>query len=419
MLKYDIVGFAAAAISPLAMTVGFILWGNSWKGNSYSLNVFKCSLAGVLFLIAALIFPSLHVSTSYGNSMIVLSSFIGIVVGDNTWLLALQIIGAKRVIVIDALKPFCAAFAAYFILGEPLSLAVCAGVLITSVGVVLVSTEKTADSNAPEELPASLREATSENTTTAANIPHEAAVSPIQQYWGFFLAAINVILDAFGSILTKQFGTALNTWEINLIRFGFAAVFMLLFSAVFYARDAVKAKGRSAQAYAAGLEMSESRHALTSEEREQFEDSPDSNNRGAIDEEQLDGCTNTTDRAVAINESSTSSHCRNKAATEPEERNGDSLKTNSVKWYEFPLNGDMSLRQWASVAVGVLFVTFLCPALANFALFRLPLSLSLTLNSLGPLYSIPLVYLMSGEKSGIQTVFGALLAVGGIALICW
>ncbi len=56
--------------------------------------------------------------------------------------------------------------------------------------------------------------------------------------------------------------------------------------------------------------------------------------------------------------------------------------------------------------------------MSNYALFLLPLSLSLTLNSLGPVYSIPLVYVMLGERSGLQAMIGAVLAVGGIALLC-
>jgi hypothetical protein len=93
--------------------------------------------------------------------------------------------------------------------------------------------------------------------------------------------------------------------------------------------------------------------------------------------------------------------------------------TASKVWYLFPTAREMSREQWISVAVGVMFVTFLCPALSNYALFQLPLSVSLTLNSLGPVYSIPLVYLMLHEKSGWQSMVGAVLAVAGIAIMCF
>jgi hypothetical protein len=100
-------------------------------------------------------------------------------------------------------------------------------------------------------------------------------------------------------------------------------------------------------------------------------------------------------------------------------RYGSNDVTASKVWYLFPTAREMSREQWISVAVGVMFVTFLCPALSNYALFQLPLSVSLTLNSLGPVYSIPLVYLMLHEKSGWQSMVGAVLAVAGIAIMCF
>ena len=43
---------------------------------------------------------------------------LGIVVGDNTWLRALQLLGARRVILVDALKPWLAAILGHFLLDE-------------------------------------------------------------------------------------------------------------------------------------------------------------------------------------------------------------------------------------------------------------------------------------------------------------
>ena len=48
------------------------------------------------------------------------SSLLGIVIADTLWrLAALQILGARRMIAIDALKPFVAAFMGYFLLVMP------------------------------------------------------------------------------------------------------------------------------------------------------------------------------------------------------------------------------------------------------------------------------------------------------------
>jgi hypothetical protein len=98
--------------------------------------------------------------------------------------------------------------------------------------------------------------------------------------------------------------------------------------------------------------------------------------------------------------------------------NPPALVQSESKWYEFPHHSQMSPYQWTSVSVGVLFVTFLCPAMSNYALFELPISLCLTLTSLGPVYSLPLVFILLGEKSGPQGIIGSILAVAGIAIMC-
>ena len=73
---------------------------------------------------------------------------------------------------------------------------------------------------------------------------------------------------------------------------------------------------------------------------------------------------------------------------------------------------------WARVVCGILFLTFLCPAISNFALLRLALGLSLTLGSLGPIYALPLVWLMKGERVTVRAVLGSALAVAGVAILC-
>ena len=50
-----------------------------------------------------------------------LAAFIGIVVGDNLWLYSLRVLGARRVILIDILKPRIALGMAKAALGEGVS----------------------------------------------------------------------------------------------------------------------------------------------------------------------------------------------------------------------------------------------------------------------------------------------------------
>ena len=54
--------------------------------------------------------------------MLLLSAVIGIIIGDNTWLRALALIGTKRVVFVDALKPFLAAVLSRIFLDESLTI---------------------------------------------------------------------------------------------------------------------------------------------------------------------------------------------------------------------------------------------------------------------------------------------------------
>ena len=48
-----IFGALAAAAAPLFMSIGFTLWDIFWKAHAFSLNVYKCTLAAVVFLCVA------------------------------------------------------------------------------------------------------------------------------------------------------------------------------------------------------------------------------------------------------------------------------------------------------------------------------------------------------------------------------
>lgn len=399
MLVASTLGFIAATLAPLTMTIGFIIWGKSWQSTPFALNLFKCTLAGTLFMVISFCIPSKGFSSLHEQTMVIISSIIGIVVGDNTWLLALKIIGAKRVIVIDALKPFCAAFASYFILHEPLTVSICVGLAVSSIGVVMVATEKEISESISDE---------SFGTENTTNESSEIANTTL--LYGYVLAAINVILDAFGSVLTKQFGHSMNTWEINYLRFGFAAVFMALVSLSMLSFDAYRRSG--VQDFKI---MSESMHSLnvansTSNSAQVFAENSlhhDLSSRGKVNGNETTGDIEMFD-----------------LSSEKIAEQGNELKMSKEesglgeKWYAFPVADKMSGYEWVSVGAGVFFVTFLCPAMSNYALFKLPISLSLTLNSLGPIFSIPLVYIMLGEKSGKQAIIGSILAVGGIVIMC-
>ena len=107
----------AGCIAPGLMALGLFVWADCWQHSALGLNAFKCSLGCCLF--------GAVVAAAYRRSMadevvawLGLSSFLGIVVADTLWLMSLQILGARRMIAIDASKPFVAAAFGFVFLGD-------------------------------------------------------------------------------------------------------------------------------------------------------------------------------------------------------------------------------------------------------------------------------------------------------------
>jgi len=143
-----LLGSLAALTSPLLMTIGFVIWDKQWTGSAFALNMFKGSLASIGFLLLSLVTRSSPLSSAVITSSVagylIISSIIGILIGDAAWLEALRLLGARRVILVDSLKPFLSAFLGWAILGEELHWAAGIGIVATMVGVTVVSLEKNA-----------------------------------------------------------------------------------------------------------------------------------------------------------------------------------------------------------------------------------------------------------------------------------
>jgi len=152
---------------------------------------------------------------------------------------------------------------------------------------------------------------------------------------GYVLAVASVVLDTYGSLLTKMHGWNFTSWGISLIRFGCSGLLMAIVSvclSLYYYR---------------------------------------SNNGGNEEEIKKD------------------------------------------PWYQLP---SKTIRVWAQVCLGVVFVTFLCPALSNYALFQIPLAYALTLASITPLYALFLEWAFWGQskRPTLRALLGSSMAVGGV-----
>ena len=196
----------AAGMAPMLMTLGFIVWGEEWKGSPFSLNMFKCSMAGTMFVVISVAQNSRGLCLIFRPSTVgplILSSLMGIVIGDSAWLAALQVLGPRKVILVDSFKPLLSVMCGAALLDESLTAQRVVGAVLTCVGIAVVCLERE-----PEE----------------QQQQQQQQLQGLSQFTGFMLAFANVAFDVFGSVLTRQVGKNLTTFEINAIRFGFAAL---------------------------------------------------------------------------------------------------------------------------------------------------------------------------------------------------
>ena len=408
-------GLVAAAVSPLLGAVGLFLWGKVWTGDAYALNLVKCSVGSLGFVLVGALARGdgwLAALTPDALRWLVASALVGIVVGDNLWLRALRVLGARRVILVDVLKPFVAAALARVELGEGVSPGIVVGMAVTMGGVLAVALEReNADGRrgrekgeggdggeAPgaggegmndgeggrdgeddgeevnggegasvtncagekeEGLPNSVtiehlgrsdgRSAASASVLRVGPSPISDASPRGALAGGYAAAAANVALDAWGTVLTKRHGGDLDTWEINFVRFGSAAATLAL-----------------GAAFARALDRSSDRR-----------DDP--------------------------------------GGSRPGSSSGGGSAPFSFAAARFP-SPALTRREWAQIVAGVAFTTFAAPAAGNWALFRVSsLAVFSTLTCLGPMWALPLGWAVEGQRVTARAVAGSAAAVAGVA----
>jgi drug/metabolite transporter (DMT)-like permease len=77
----------------------------------------------------------------------------------------------------------------------------------------------------------------------------------------------------------------------------------------------------------------------------------------------------------------------------------------------------MQRGAWARIWVGTLLATFICPALSQFALFEMDISVYSTLMALTPVHAIICARLVNGEHATAKAVAGSILAFTGVAVM--
>ena len=209
---------------------------------------------------------------------------------------------------------------------------------------------------------------------------------------GYMLAVLNVVLDCLGSVLTKMYGEDFNTWEINFIRFGSASIVMgILASGGKVIHDGSWGSITTPLSHTRSEEDMPSHHTASL--------SLSSSSGGKEEEEEEDGCKVNLTKGDDVGD----------------DRDDDDQPNDSF-WFNMPF-ATMSRHAWLQVTMGVMFVTFLCPVLSIYALFTMDVALCLTLTSLGPVFSLPLVYLMKHETITLRGLGGTVVACVGVVML--
>ena len=418
-------GVAAALGAPFVMSLGLLLWEKHWIGSAVLLNATKCTIATVFFVSLVpmrvhvwkdgLGLTASHEAPVARLDMLLLSSFLGITIGDIVWLVALQRLGARKLILVDSIKPGVGACLAWALLGEEMNALAGVAILVTMAGVLVVALEPP-QSRAPDDSTHSTFERprggsshsicpvcganlvrtddafcqecgqcrsqecgqcrssshgfASDSAASAADPlkqPSDGAkhLLPRQDAKGYAFAGVNVVVDVLGAILTKLYGLPLGSLEINLVRFGSAAI-MLDISLATIALVIMFCTRRPAV-----IRMEEPSIMSLTEETASLRLS----------------------RAVS--------------GTAP--RSWRSLPS----WLQVPR---MPPSDWALVAFGAILCTFITPVLSTTALFKIDVAWCMTLTSTGPVLSLPLAVVIKQERISVRAVLGAVLACVGVGL---
>ena len=386
-----VLGVVAALSAPLLMTFGFYIWDGLWNGSALGLNIYKGSLATAVFLITI---GCINLSTGqyylqHGGSVvdlgwILLSGLIGITIGDTCWLQAMSMLGARRVIVVDVTKPFLAALVGFIGLGEPVTPLLFVGLFLTMSGVGLVSfemspppqkekeiekeTEKEIEKEIEkgkekEEMSLSGSETGKKGATTGDKV-HKAIELVVGKEDASSLSTTSLSLSSASSTLSKsscfpsQYALGYLFACFNVLFDVFGSFLTRRFGTKLTTFD-INAVRFGSASFTLMLVGGAARGCCVS--------------RNSVLGQELYGKPN---------------------------------------WWH-----SMTKKTWALVSCGVLFVTVLCPALSNWALFQLPLSVCLCLTSVSPLYAIPMAYFVKKEQITWRAVVGSILAIVGVVVL--
>lgn len=137
------IGELAALTAAFLWSAGSFLFTNAAQRiGSIQLNVDRMSLATIFLIITIVIFQIPFTISSSQILYLVISGFIGLVVGDTFLFRAFKEMGPRLSLLIYSCNPAIAAVLAYFLLSESLPIISYLGIILTLTGISFVVLEK-------------------------------------------------------------------------------------------------------------------------------------------------------------------------------------------------------------------------------------------------------------------------------------
>ena len=154
-------GEVAALTAAILWTFSSMLWG-AVKIPAFTLNACKNMIGCVLILLHLgcvwLLYGSVQLTTDPLEwTWLSLSGLVGIVLGDTLYFRCLQILGARRALLLSCASPLFATILGFQFLDQRIGLVVLSGILLTVFGVATVVSDRRADVEAPGLLPGTFR----------------------------------------------------------------------------------------------------------------------------------------------------------------------------------------------------------------------------------------------------------------------
>ena len=200
------IGEWAALAAALFWTLSSLLWGKI-RVSAIGLNICKNFLAAAmigihLFVLHLVVHKPILLMSTASLGWLATSGLIGIVIGDTLYFRSIQILGARKALMMATTSPLFAAVLAWCLLNERLQVIGIVGIALTVFGVVVVVADRQANIEVPGLFPG--------NAST-----------------GICFGLLAAVCQAVGAVFSKKGMIDCDALDATLIRISVAALVTL------------------------------------------------------------------------------------------------------------------------------------------------------------------------------------------------